>query len=75
MGYVGTWHLHYDVCWMNKWMEIHMKAGAHIYKIAKEQEYTFLAWLWHDSIKKKKNNLDWHFMILVYIMRKVYLFF
>lgn len=50
MGYVGTWYLHYDVCWMNKWMEIHMKAGVHIYKIAKEQEYAFFAWLWHESI-------------------------
>lgn len=35
-------------------MVIHMKAGAHIYKIAKEQEYAFSAWLWHESIKKKK---------------------
>lgn len=53
-------------------MVIHMKTGAHIYKIAKEQEYAFSAWLWHESIKKK---LDWHFITLAYIMRKVYLFF
>lgn len=41
-------------------MGIHMKAGAHIYKIAKEQEYAFLAWLWHESIKKKQLGLALH---------------
>lgn len=59
---------------MNTWMLIHMKAGAYIYKIAKEQEYAFLAWLWLESLKKKKS-LDWHFIIPAYIMRQVYLFF